>query len=219
MRPADSLAGNPEAAVVVVDFSDLECGYCKRVSAQLVQLYPVYEDRVLFVAKSFAMDPGCNPGVNNRRHRHACQGERAQECARRQQRFWAFHEIAFKNQHELDDEALRLYARTAGLDLIEYDRCMADDSSLQAVAADGEDGKSLGISGTPRLYINGKLYRGGRSAEQIARAIELALGTAPSEVPAGTSGASIRTPMASPLPTRRYGPRWKPGEAAHRGET
>ena len=47
--------------------------------------------------------------------------------------------------------------------------------------AEATIGKNLEIHGTPRMYINGKLYRGGRSAEQIARQIEIELGAAPAD--------------------------------------
>lgn len=199
-RPDDAWRGNPEAAVVVIEFSDLQCGYCKRLSSQLVRLYTLYGDRVLFIAKSFAMDPACNPGVKNRSHRYACRTERALECARRQGRFWAFHGITFKNQHQLGDDSLRLYATKAELDLSDYDRCLASEDSLQAVVADGEDGKALHIHGTPRMYINGKLYRGGRSAEQIARVIELELGASPIDAAAASQALRVDRDAVETIP-------------------
>ena len=69
IEPDDPWRGNPEATVAVVEFADLECGCCKRASGQLKRLYEAYGDRVLFVFKHFPMDPSCNPGVNNRKHR------------------------------------------------------------------------------------------------------------------------------------------------------
>ena len=181
LPPTMPWRGNPDASVVVIDLNDLECGYCKRVSLQLAKVYAAYEDRVLFVSLSYPMDPACNPGVNNKRHRDACNATRAQVCAGRQDKFWAFHKLAFKNAHELDADALRLYADTVGVDLAQYDQCLADPSSHQQVYDEASIGKTLEVHGTPRMYINGKLYRGGRSAEQIARQIEIALGAAPAD--------------------------------------
>jgi protein-disulfide isomerase/uncharacterized membrane protein len=176
--PGDAWKGNPEATVAVVEFADLECGYCKRASSQLERLYNAYQDRVVFVFKHFPMDPACNPGVNNRKHRDACQAAKGAVCAQEQGRFWAYHDLAFKNQHALESENLQAYAEKAGVDLAQWEACMKDGASGARVVADGEAGKALDIHGTPRIFINGKLYRSGTSAEQMARAIELALGTA-----------------------------------------
>jgi len=176
LAPQDAWKGNPAATVAVVEFADLECGYCKRASSQLERLYRAYGDRVLFVFKHYPLDPQCNPGVNNRKHRSACSAAEASLCAKEQGRFWAFHDLAFKNQHALKTENLRSYAEKAGADLGKFDACMASGAQREQVLADGEAGKSLDIHGTPRIYIDGKLYRSGSSAEQMARAIELALG-------------------------------------------
>jgi len=176
LSPEDAWKGNPDAAVAVVEFADLECGYCKRASSQIERLYRAYGDRVLFVFKHYPLDPRCNPGVNNRKHRYACEAAEASLCAKDQGRFWAFHDLAFKNQHALKTENLRTYAEKAGAELGAFDACMASGTNRAQILADGEVGKGLDIHGTPRIYIDGTLYRSGSSAEQMARAIEVALG-------------------------------------------
>jgi protein-disulfide isomerase/uncharacterized membrane protein len=176
VSPDDAWKGNPEATVAVVEFGDFECGYCKRMAAQLSTLYEAYGDRVLFVYKHFPMDPACNNGVNNRKHRYACSAARSAVCAQAQGRFWDFHDLAYKNQHQLKPEHLRGYAKHLDLDLSAYDACLQNRSSASIVVGDAKDGKKLDIHGTPRIYINGKLYRSGHSAMVMARAIELALG-------------------------------------------
>ena len=173
---SDAWKGNPNASVAVVEFADLECGYCKRASGQLKRLHDTYGDKVVFVFKHFPMDPACNPGVNNRRHRYACNAAQAAVCAQDQGVFWRFHDLGFKNQHKLRDENLRTYAEKAGADLDEFDACMRSGDTLEKVRANAAEGKSLDIHGTPRIFINGKLYRSGSSAEQMAREIEIALG-------------------------------------------
>ncbi len=176
LDPDDAWTGNRDAKVAVVMFGDLECGYCKRSSAELARLEATYGDRVLFVFKHFPMDPACNPGVKNRKHREACAAAKASVCAKEQGVFWAFHDLAYKNQHQLGAEYLRTYAVDAGADGAKYDACLATDAPLEVVRHDAEVGASLDIHGTPRIFINGKLYRSGSSAEVMARAIEVALG-------------------------------------------
>jgi protein-disulfide isomerase/uncharacterized membrane protein len=176
ITPDDAWKGNPKAKIEVVEFADLQCGYCKRTATELKKLYSVYSDRVLFVFKHFPMNPNCNPGVKNNKHRYACDAARASVCAQKQQRFWAFHDLAFKNQHQLGAEYLLAYAKEVGVEEAAFSSCLKDPASLASVREDAEVGASLDIHGTPRIFINGKLYRSGSSAESLARAIEEALG-------------------------------------------
>lgn len=187
LGPDDAWTGDLKAKVQVVMFGDLQCGYCKRSSAELAKLEAAYGDRVLFVFKHFPMSPSCNPGVKNNKHRYACEAAAASVCAQEQGRFWAFHDLAYKNQHQLGAEYLRAYALQVGADGAAWDACMAGSAAKARVRADGEAGAALEIKGTPRIFINGKLYRSGTSAEVMARAIEQALGATAEEAAAGAA--------------------------------
>ena len=177
LDPDDAWKGNRDAKVAVVEFADLECGYCKRANSEVARLYAAYGDRVLFVWKHFPMNPECNPGVKNKKHRDACRAAMASVCAQQQGQFWAYADLAFKNQHQLDDEYLPTYAEKLGIDRMKFDTCMRDPATESVVRRDAETGQSLSIHGTPRIFIDGKLYRSGTSAEAMARAIEVALGS------------------------------------------
>ena len=196
LDPDDAWTGNRDAKVAVVMFGDLECGYCKRSSAELSRLEATYGDRVLFVFKHFPMNPDCNPGVKNKKHRSACEAAKASVCAKQQGVFWKFHDLTYKNQHQLGDDDLRRYAVGAGADGARFDACMATTEPLEEVRHDASVGASLDIHGTPRIFVNGNLYRSGSSAEVMARAIEVALGapTRDTAGPAHTYGAAYAAP-------------------------
>jgi len=176
VRPEDAWKGNPDAKVVIVEFADFQCGYCKRAAGELDRLHEAYKDRVLFVFKHYPMDPGCNPGVRNRLHRYACKAATAAVCAGEQGLFWEFHDLTFKNQHQLSTAHLRSYARKVGLNMGAFDACLGSSEAAEVVRTNTQDGASLDISGTPRIFVNDRLYRGAASAEQLARAVEQALG-------------------------------------------
>lgn len=175
IAPRDAWKGNPKAKVTLVEFADFQCGHCRSASAALSKVFETYGDRVQFVFKHYPLDPMCNPGVENLKHALGCSAARAAVCAREQGKFWAFHDLAFANQRDLSIETLRILAERAGVELSEFDACAADPRSLEAVRADGELGKALGLHGTPRIFIGDALYRGGRSPEAFARAIDAAL--------------------------------------------
>ena len=200
IRATDPWKGNPAAEVVVVEFVDFECGYCKRASGELARLYEAYQDEVLFVFKPFPMDPACNVGVNNKKHRDACNAHIASVCMDDQDRFWAFHDLAFKNQHQLDTDALRTYASAAGADMEAFEACVRDPSVRDRVKAATEDGAALDIHGTPRIFINDSLYRSGSSAEQLARAVERAKGLNAKEAADAASAFKDERPTVAPIP-------------------
>jgi protein-disulfide isomerase len=176
----DAWKGNPQAAVTLVEFADFQCGYCRNVSTELSRVFETYGDRVLFVFKHYPLDPACNPGVQNLKHAIGCIAARAGVCAREQGRFWAFHDLVYANQRELSAQTLRTHAEHLGLDLAKLDACIEDSRSLDAVRRDGQLGKALELHGTPRILINGTLYRGGRTAAAIGQTLGRALaGQAP----------------------------------------
>ncbi|HNH45564.1 MAG TPA: thioredoxin domain-containing protein [Myxococcota bacterium] len=197
----DAWKGNLNAQVTVVEFADLECGYCKRTASELSRLYDHYGDRVLFVFKHYPMNPSCNEGVKNNKHRDACRAAAAAVCSRRQGYFWPFHDLAFKNQHQLGDEFLRTYAQQAGVpDMAAWSSCVKDPGALAEVRQDASVGASLNIRGTPRIFIQGKLYRSGTSAEAMARAIELALGTSAEDAAKAASSLKEQAVVAAAVP-------------------
>ena len=196
----DPWLGVPDGDATVVMFGDLECGFCKRSAAEVARLEATYGDRVTFVFKHFPMDPACNPGVKNRKHRNACAAAVASVCAQDQGRFWAFHDLAYKNQHELAPEALAAYAARAGVDEAAFQACVRDPGAVARVRADAEQGKALDIHGTPRIFIGGKLYRSGTSAEVMARAVELALGGDPADAARNAAGLRDTNADVAPIP-------------------
>lgn len=192
----DPWKGNPEASVVIVEFADFECGFCKRTGGELKRLLAAYGDRVAVVYKHYPMDSRCNEGVKSVKHRDACMAAEVGECARQQGVFWAFHDLAFKNQHELGAEELAQYFTKAGGDLAKLDQCMAAGGGKAKVKADTTVGAGLELHGTPRVFIDGTIYRGGSSAEVMARAVEVALGANAAD--ANAAAAKLRTEVVIP---------------------
>lgn len=174
--PGDAWKGNPNAKIAVIEFADFECGYCKRTGFELRRLYEKYKDDVLFVFKHFPMNPKCNSGVNNMKHVDACNAAAASVCAQEQGSFWAMHDMMFKNNHQLKAEHILAYVEKLGLNEEQFRQCMVEERGLAKVKANAEEGKAAAIHGTPRIWIQGELYRAGQSAEQLAAAIERALG-------------------------------------------
>lgn len=186
--------GPDDAKVIVTEFADFQCGYCKKVFYNLKTLKEKYKDEVLFVFKYYPMNTKCNDNIKNDRHRYACDAAIAAECADQQGRFWPMHDLLFKNQHKLKVPDLRYYAGQVGLDMDAFNRCVSSPEANAELQRDIEEAKVLEITGTPRTFVNGRLLKGSVAREVIEHFIELALGHK-------QSGAKVQRAATGPVPS------------------
>ena len=176
--PADHnpSVGPMDADVVVVEFADFECGHCQKLRSTLAPIKDRYAQQVRFVFKHFPMDQACNPHVKRTHHPRACAAAYASQCAQHQDAFWPYQDLLFKNQKSLEDQDLRHYAETLGLDLTAFDACLEGAQVKQEVLADVTLGSELSLIGTPRTYVNRRQFRGAVSSSILDAAIRVELG-------------------------------------------
>lgn len=172
VSPDDPSIGPKDAKVTIVEFADFQCGYCKKLFYALTPLKQAYKDQVRFVFKNYPMNKACNSNIKNDRHRYACAAAEAAQCAHRQGKFWEMHDILFKNQHKLENEDLRWYGEQVGLDMGAYDQCVRQDGALDRVKEDIAVGAALGIDGTPRTFVNGRMFKGAIATEVLEKIIQ-----------------------------------------------
>ena len=96
----------------------------------------------------------------------------AVECAREQGKFWEYHDKLFENQKALDKDNLIQYAGELQLDDAEFTACLDSGKHTEAVQQDMADGQSVGVSGTPAFFINGRFLNGAVPYEQFAAIID-----------------------------------------------
>lgn len=140
--------GNPNASVVITEFSDFECPACKNASSLVKQLAEHYQEKVKIEYKHFPL---------TRIHAKAFDAALASECANDQGKFWEMHDKIFENQENITKQDLKLYAsQIAGIDSASFNACLDSRSEASIVNADIEEGKSLSIDGTPTFFLNGQ---------------------------------------------------------------
>jgi protein-disulfide isomerase len=172
----DASIGPKDARVTLVEFGDFQCGYCKKLEGALSAVRRNFSDRVRLVFKHFPMDPRCNRIVHNQKHEYSCDAAVSAECARRQGKFWPLHDLLYENQTRLKPGEIERLATTIGLDLQTFTTCTKDPSALEAVLHDTDEGGRLNVSGTPRTFINGRLFAGALSEELLTFVIRVELG-------------------------------------------
>jgi len=141
--------GKADAPVVIVEWSDFQCPYCARATPPLKEVQKKYgDDKVKLVFKHFPLSF----------HKGAKPAAIASLAAADQGKFWEFHDVLFKNQRALDASKMNGYAAEAGLDVEQFKQDMTANQTkyAKAVDADFRQGQSVGVRGTPTLYIGGK---------------------------------------------------------------
>ncbi len=194
-------SGQPNAPVVIMEFADFQCPGCggfARFSKPLIQDY-INDGTVRFVWYDF-------PLVQI--HRNAMLAARAGRCANEQNQFWPFHDYVFGQQGEWSEstDAVDLfigYAQQAGLDREAFATCLRSDKYQKEVSESYELGNTLGVTGTPTLFINGKKVQetpdtraewdelirqeAGTAAQGAATPAPAATGSAPAAAPADSA--------------------------------
>ena len=66
----------------------------------------------------------------------------------------------------------RQWQKDIGLDTAKFDACFANSATSAAVQKDIDEGKALGITGTPAFFINGRALTGAQPIEAFSRVID-----------------------------------------------
>lgn len=167
-------AKGPETApVTIVEFSDFECPFCARVVPTLEQVKKQYGDKVRIVFRQFPLAM----------HPHAPKAAEASLCAAEQGKFWEMHDAMFNDQRALTVDDLKAKAASLELDAEKFNQCLDSGEMAEQVRADMQAGQKAGVSGTPAMFVNGRLVSGAVPFENIAEVIdsELELEAAKSE--------------------------------------
>ena len=172
------LRGRPDAPVVLVEYADYECPYCQQIQPVLDKLEKEYGGRIAFAYKDMPLPM----------HQHAQKAAEATRCAAVQGKYWEYHDtLAAKKQFDI--ASLKQDARSLQLDADRFDKCLDSGEQSGTIAKEVAEANSLGLQGTPSLFINGRFFNGVLSYEQLRAIIDEELSI--SSVLAQNTGASI----------------------------
>jgi len=168
--------GDPNAPVVIYEFSDFGCSHCADFAAGTSHLLAedyVATGQVYFVSRS------AGNLLNNPLTQKAAE---AAYCAADQNQYWAYHDLIYANQSTLFygglsyiDNYLTAFAETLGLNMDQFNTCLSDNQFRDQVLLDGNDARTAGINATPSFVINGKMVQGNLPYEQFQQEIAEAL--------------------------------------------
>ncbi|MEO5340586.1 MAG: DsbA family protein [Magnetococcus sp. MYC-9] len=143
--PADLARGKADAPITLIEFSDFECPYCRRAQETLKAVEKLYGEKVRFVFRHYPLPF----------HEQAPKASEAAQCAADQGKFWPFHDALFAEGAQLSLPELKKLAGRLGMNQATFDSCLESGRHAGRVAKDSDEGKQLGISGTPTFFVNG----------------------------------------------------------------
>lgn len=149
VNDGDHVMGPMDAFVTVVNYGDYECPDCNRRHKEVQKVIDELRNSVRFVYRHF-------PLINV--HTRALRAAEAAEAAAAQGKFWEMHRLLYKSPNKLEDRDLRGHATAIGLDVVRFDREMADSTYASQILQDYYHAINYGITGTPTTFINGELY-------------------------------------------------------------
>jgi protein-disulfide isomerase len=143
---SDPSAGNPDAQLVIVEFSDFTCQFCREESFVLRKILKKYQNDIKFIFRDFPNEPI---------HPLSTKASLAANCAFDQNKFWEYHDLLFQNQSKLTDSSFGTLASQLKLDIKRFNQCFKTEKYAQEVSGDLSAGLEAGVQATPTFFVNG----------------------------------------------------------------
>lgn len=152
-------AGNPDGDVVIVEFFDYRCGYCRNSASDLFALIDA-DPGVKVVFKEFPI-----LGSASR------LAARAALASRNQGLYFAFHRALMAADIGFSHDEIMAVAATVGLDTVQLEADMQAPEIDAYLARTDALARDLAIRGTPAFVIDGELYPGALDAADFNRLV------------------------------------------------
>jgi protein-disulfide isomerase len=158
----DHVRGSP-AGRLIIEYGDYECPYSRQAFRAIQQVEQQLGGNMRFAFRHFPLTSI---------HPHALAAAAAAEAGALQDRFWDMHELLFHRQKALEDSNLLGYAAQLDLDVAAFDRDRASTAVAKRIRRDVDSGLASGqVLGTPTLFIDGIVHRGGYDPPALLAAL------------------------------------------------
>lgn len=157
--------GPKNAPVTVIAFSDFQCPFCSRAVPLLKQVEENYKGKVRIAFKHLPLSF----------HDKAQLAAEASMAANEQGKFWEYHDKLFENQTALDRPSLEKYATDLGLNATKFKAALDSGKYKKFVEDDAKLAGTVGASGTPTFFVNGKSIVGAQPFDEFRKSIDAEL--------------------------------------------
>jgi len=166
IEPRDVFVGDIAAPVTLEEFGEYESEACAKANEVVKQILEEYEGKVRFNFRHFPM--------TNIHQRSLKAGEAAVATAQ-SGKFWEMHNILFANRRNLGTTSLKLHSKEAGVQNKRFLDELVNATYGWQVQGDIKEGLNRGVRDVPTFFVNGELFKGKVTYEEISKAIDAAL--------------------------------------------
>ena len=156
---------------VLVEFLDFECEVCRAYYPTVEQLREEHADELTLVMRYFPIPS----------HTNSTNAAVAVEAAAAQGQLEPMYQRMYETQAEWGEsqepktDVFRGFAQDLGLGMDQFDETVADPATTERVQSDFQEGRALGVGGTPTFFLDGEKLEV-ESPEDLARAVQAAVG-------------------------------------------
>jgi len=172
LKDTDYIRGTKNAPVTMIEYSDLECPFCKRFHPDTLKLMQEYPGKIQMVFRHFPLSF----------HANAQKEAEAAECVGKlggSSKYYAFIDKVFErttsNGNGFALDKLGPLAKEVGVSQSKFQSCLDSGEFTAKVQADLQEGSQYGVGGTPTTFVNGTPVEGAVSYEQLKAAVDEAL--------------------------------------------
>jgi protein-disulfide isomerase len=162
----DHVLGRPDARVIVLEYGDYECPFCRGAARDVHEMLARYPDDVRFVFRNFPIAE---------LHPHAEQAAEAAEAAGAQGKFWPMYERLLQPASQLDLGALLDRAADLDLDMDRFHREVTGNAYAAKIERDIREAIRDGVNATPKFYVAGERIDGKLPLDGVEDAIRAAV--------------------------------------------
>lgn len=153
-----AVLGNPAGKIVLVEFSDYACGFCRRSVDDVKALIAANPDLKVVMRELPILSPA------------SAEAARWALAAADQGKFAEFHHAMFAAGRP-DPATIEATARAVGMDLERARRSIADPRIAAEFKRNQQFAEQLGFDGTPSWLIGDQIFSGAVGREELAKAI------------------------------------------------
>lgn len=163
--------GNKKAPIVLIEFSDFQCPFCKRVRPSIARLMKDYKGKIYYVFRDYPLSF----------HGLAKDGANAANCANEQGKYWEYNAKLWDDQQTIFSKKLskeefygklKQIAKDLSLKTSKFNSCLESKKYFKEIEKDLQDGMAAGVTGTPAYFINGLFLSGAQPYEAFKTIVD-----------------------------------------------
>jgi protein-disulfide isomerase len=162
----DIFVGDLKAPVTLTEYGDYESEACAKVNEVVDKLLKKYDGQMRFNFRHFPL---------TKIHQHAMKAAEASLGAAQEGKFWEMHNTLFAHRRRLGAISLREYAKDVGVINKKFLENLVNCTYGWSVRSDLLEGLDKGVRDVPAFFINGELFTGKPTLDNLSKGIEAAL--------------------------------------------